>query len=63
MEIEHQLNVLPTNINNNLSNNLSHNGLPNLVNDSINHQNGNKYLNQNNLSEDREEKKKIIQNY
>lgn len=58
MEIEHQLNVLPTNINNNLSNNLSHNGLPNLVNKSINHQNENKYLNQNNLSEDKEEKKK-----
>lgn len=58
MEIEHQLNVLPTNINNNLSNNLSHNGLPNLVNESINHQNENKYLNQNNLSEDKEEKKK-----
>ena len=58
MEIEHQLNVLPTNINNNLSNNLSHNGLLNLVNESINHQNENKYLNQNNLSEDKEEKKK-----
>ena len=58
MEIEHQLNVLPTNINNNLSKNLSHNSLPNLVNDSINHQIDNKYLNENNLSEDREEKKK-----
>ena len=70
MEIEHQLNVLPTNINNNLTNNLSNNlshnnlhnlsnnGSQNLVNNNINHQNGDKYLNQNNLSEDKEEKKK-----
>ena len=58
MEIEHQLNVLPTNINNSLSNNLLNNGSQNLVNNGINHQNGDKYLNQNNLSEDKEEKKK-----
>ena len=58
MEIEHQLNVLPTNINNNLSNNLSDNVFSNSVNNSINHQNDNKYLNKNNLSEDKEEKKK-----
>lgn len=64
MEIEHQLNVLPTNINNNLNNNLSHNlshnnlhnlsnnGSENLVNDNTKHQIGN------NLSEDKEQKKK-----
>jgi hypothetical protein len=62
MEIEHQLNVLPTNIENNLSNNLSvnlSNSIPNnLINNNINHQNDDKDLNQKNLSEDKEEKKK-----
>ena len=66
MEIEHQLNVLPTNINNNSLNNLSHNNLlnlsnngsQNLVNDNTKHQIIDKNLNENNLSEDKEQKKK-----
>jgi hypothetical protein len=74
MEIEHQLNVLPTNLentlSNTLSNNLSDNLSDNLLNDNVNYQNDDKdlnnptNLNQNNLLnsdnvlEDKEEIKK-----